>query len=201
MDEILKMLDEKLEYISHEIVLDTIYINAVSNLAGVECPKCKNVSFRVHAYYEKTFQDPPIQGKKVKIILRNRKMLYMKPEKIDGISIYDINSVFQLYPVLPKLYELVDSFKKLLFEKKFKNLSKWIKKAEKLDIDEIKSFLNGISMDIDGVKNAIKYKYSNGLAEGKINKIKVIKRIMYGRSSFAYLRRKILELEKFRYTN
>ena len=201
MDEILKMLDEKLEYISHEIVLDTIYINAVSNLAGVECPKCKNVSFRVHAYYEKTFQDPPIQGKKVKIILRNRKMLYMKPEKIDGISIYDINSVFQLYPVLPKLYELVDSFKKLLFEKKVKNLSKWIKKAEKLDIDEIKSFLNGISMDIDGVKNAIKYKYSNGLAEGKINKIKVIKRIMYGRSSFAYLRRKILELEKFRYTN
>ena len=198
MDEILKMLDEKLEYISHEIVLDTIYINAVSNLAGVECTKCKNVSFRVHAYYEKTFQDLPIQGKKVKIILRNRKMLYMKPEKIDGISIYDINSVFQLYPVLPKLYELVDSFKKLLFEKKVKNLSKWIKKAEKLDIDEIKSFLNGISMDIDGVKNAIKYKYSNGLAEGKI---KVIKRIMYGRSSFAYLRRKILELEKFRYTN
>ena len=172
MDEILKMLDEKLEYISHEIVLDTIYINAVSNLAGVECPKCKNVSFRVHAYYEKTFQDPPIQGKKVKIILRNRKMLYMKPEKIDGISIYDINSVFQLYPVLPKLYELVDSFKKLLFEKKVKNLSKWIKKAEKLDIDEIKSFLNGISMDIDGVKNAIKYKYSNGLAEGKIKVIK-----------------------------
>ena len=201
MDEILKMLDEKLEYISHEIVLDTIYINAVSNLAGVECPKCKNVSFRVHAYYEKTFQDLPIQGKKVKIILRNRKMLYMKPEKIDGISIYDINSVFQLYPVLPKLYELVDSFKKLLFEKKVKNLSKWIKKAEKLDIDEIKSFLNGISIDIDGVKNAIKYKYSNGLAEGKINKIKVIKRIMYGRSSFAYLRRKILELEKFRYAN
>lgn len=201
MDEILKMLDEKLEYISHEIVLDTIYINAVSNLAGVECPKCKNVSFRVHAYYEKTFQDLPIQGKKVKIILRNRKMLYMKPEKIDGISADDIDSVFQLYPVLPKLYELVDSFKKLLFEKKVKNLSKWIKKAEKLDIDEIKSFLNGISMDIDGVKNAIKYKYSNGLAEGKINKIKVIKRIMYGRSSFAYLRRKILELEKFRYAN
>ena len=129
------------------------------------------------------------------------KMLYMKPEKIDGISADDIDSVFQLYPVLPKLYELIDSFKKLLFEKKVKNLPKWIKKAEKLDIDEIKSFLNGISMDIDGVKNAIKYKYSNGLAEGKINKIKVIKRIMYGRSSFAYLRRKILELEKFRYAN
>ena len=128
-------------------------------------------------------------------------MLYMKPEKIDGISADDIDSVFQLYPVLPKLYELIDSFKKLLFEKKVKNLPKWIKKAEKLDIDEIKSFLNGISMDIDGVKNAIKYKYSNGLAEGKINKIKVIKRIMYGRSSFAYLRRKILELEKFRYAN
>mgnify|MGYP003399065133 CR=1 FL=1 len=40
----------------------------------------KKVSFRVHAYYEKTFQDLPIQGKKVKIILRNRKMLCMSKD-------------------------------------------------------------------------------------------------------------------------
>lgn len=36
------------------------------------------------------------------------------------------------------------------------------------------------------------YEYSNGLAEGIVNKIKVIKRIMYGRCSFEMLRSKVL---------
>ena len=38
-----------------------------------------------------------------------------------------------------------------------------------------------VSRIMEAVENAITYKYSNGLAEGKINKIKVIKRIMHGR--------------------
>ena len=51
--------------------------------------------------------------------------------------------------------------------------------------------------DIDAVKNAIKYKYNNGLAEGSVNKIKVIKRIMYGRNSFELLKAKVLFGELF----
>ena len=35
---------------------------------------------------------------------------------------------------------------------------------------------------MDAVKNAIKYEYSNGLVEESINKLNVIKRIMYGRN-------------------
>ena len=34
--------------------------------------------------------------------------------------------------------------------------------------------------------------YNNGLAEGSVNKIKVIKRIMYGRNSFELLKAKVL---------
>ncbi|RAZ95180.1 hypothetical protein DK853_31310, partial [Klebsiella oxytoca] len=32
------------------------------------------------------------------------------------------------------------------------------------------------------------FPYNNGLAEGSVNKIKVIKRIMYGRNSFDLLK-------------
>ena len=48
------------------------------------------------------------------------------------------------------------------------------------------------------VKNGIKLKYNNGLAEGSVNKIKVIKRIMYGRNSFDLLKAKVLLHEQFR---
>ena len=57
---------------------------------------------------------------------------------------------------------------------------------------ELNSFITLIESDIEAVKNAIKYEYSNGLTEGFNNKTKVIKRVMYGRCSFDLLRLKIL---------
>lgn len=71
-------------------------------------------------------------------------------------------------------------------------LDSWIKRAEILQITEINSFLKLIRSDLEAVKNAIKYDYSNGPAEGHNNKIKVIKRQMYGRCKFDLLRLKVL---------
>ena len=79
-----------------------------------------------------------------------------------------------------------------MFSKKYKKIEKWTKKAKKYKIPEIDSFINGIERDFEAVKNAIKYNYNNGLAEGSVNKIKLIKRIMYGRCSFELLRKKVL---------
>jgi transposase len=48
------------------------------------------------------------------------------------------------------------------------------------------------------VKNGISMQYNNGLVEGSVNKLKVIKRIMYGRNSFELLKAKVLLHEQFR---
>ncbi len=42
------------------------------------------------------------------------------------------------------------------------------------------------------MKNGLETSFNNGLAEGSVNKIKVIKRIMYGRCGFDLLRQKVL---------
>ncbi len=55
----------------------------------------------------------------------------------------------------------------------------------------------GLRKDLEAVKNSIIYSYSDGLAEGSINKLKVVKRIMYGRNSFELLKLKLLLLESF----
>lgn len=80
MDEFIKLLDPNLEYINHEIVDDTIYISVISNRDEVQCPFCGHISSRVHSTYERSFQDLPIQGKKVIINIKNRKMLCNNPE-------------------------------------------------------------------------------------------------------------------------
>lgn len=60
------------------------------------------------------------------------------------------------------------------------------------------SFILGLERDIEAVQRAITYDYHNGLAEGSVNQVKVIKRIMYGRCSFSTLRHKVLMLEKMK---
>ena len=74
MYEIVKLIDENLEYLRHEIAEEIYNIYVISSRKEVRCPYCGSVSSRVHSHYEKRFQDLPIQGKKVIVILNNRKM-------------------------------------------------------------------------------------------------------------------------------
>lgn len=86
-------------------------------------------------------------------------------------------------------------FKQTLFGKRESELDKWLAETDALGIDELCSFAAGIKREIAAVKNAISLDYNNGLAEGSVNKLKVIKRIMYGRSSFELQKGKLPRLE------
>jgi len=74
METIIKMLDSNLELNSYEIIDGTIYLHVESIRQGLQCPLCGSISTRVHSHYERSFQDLPIQGKKVVVIINNCKM-------------------------------------------------------------------------------------------------------------------------------
>ena len=120
------------------------------------------------------------------------KLLYKPIESVKEITESQLGQVVAEYPIIGVLYELVQSFKGIMSAKHFDKLDDWIENASQYNIDEINSFIAGINSDLEAVKNAARYEYNNGLAEGCINKLKVIKRIMYGRCSFNLLRSKIL---------
>lgn len=80
MDEFIKLLDQNLNYITHEIIDDICYITVTSNRDEIKCPFCGWLSSKVHSTYIRTFQDLPIQGKKVFVIIRNKKMFCKNPE-------------------------------------------------------------------------------------------------------------------------
>lgn len=75
MDELIKLLDADMEYVSHEILSDVINIYVESSRSSAVCPYCGIESSRVHSRYERRFSDLPIQGKQVEIVLNNRKYL------------------------------------------------------------------------------------------------------------------------------
>lgn len=106
-----------------------------------------------------------------------------------------------LYPIIGDIYDIVKEFKETLFSKKESEIDKWVEDAGALRMDEINRFINGVRRDIGAVKNAILLDYNNGLAEGSVNKLKIIKRIMYGRRSFELVKSKLLRLELKRKIN
>ncbi|PEB52876.1 hypothetical protein CON65_14515 [Bacillus pseudomycoides] len=73
MNDVVKLLDENLRYISHEIIEDTLFIRVASEKLSLTCPSCSITSTKVHSRYERTFHDLPIQGKKVVYVINNRK--------------------------------------------------------------------------------------------------------------------------------
>ncbi|WP_320920028.1 transposase [Enterocloster bolteae] len=117
--------------------------------------------------------------------------MYRKLEKANGITEEQYEAAVKKYPILGQLYDLLREFHRIMFSGKYDELDLWIETAQSLNVDEIDTYVNGLKSDIDAVKNAIKYKFNNGLAEGSVNKIKLIKRIMYGRNNFRLLKAKV----------
>jgi transposase len=116
------------------------------------------------------------------------KLLYKPIDKIKGISQGQLDRVIEKYPLLTAAYDLITTFKAMLASRRSEDLDEWMKSAKLLGSSDVDSFVNGVARDIDAVKNAIATVYSNGLAEGSVNKIKRIKHTMYGKAGFDTLR-------------
>nr|WP_238941979.1 transposase [Bacillus sp. REN10] len=68
----------------------------------------------------------------------------------------------------------------------------WIHQHEKSKFPLICSFIEGLKKDLPAVSNSIQEPWSNGVTEGHVNRLKTIKRMMYGRAKFSLLRIRVL---------
>jgi len=74
-----------------------------------------------------------------------------------------------------------------------KNWGNWFDRATAFDMaPEIRRFALSLITDEAAVKAALSMEWSNGQVEGRINRLKNIKRLMYGRASFDLLRKRVL---------
>ncbi len=69
----------------------------------------------------------------------------------------------------------------------------WLNAAKASGLPELIEFAKGIVRDRAAVAAALQYGWSNGITEGHVNRLKMIKRTAYGRASFALLRQRVLD--------
>ena len=68
----------------------------------------------------------------------------------------------------------------------------WLVAAEASGLPELVGFAKGIMRDRAAVEAALQYPWPNGITEGHVNGLKIIKRTAYGRASFELLRQHVL---------
>ncbi len=73
-------------------------------------------------------------------------------------------------------------------------LAPWLGAASASDLVEFREFAAGIERDRAAVEAALTTPWSSGTTEGQVNRIKMVKRAMFGRANFDLLRKRVLRV-------
>jgi transposase len=95
-------------------------------------------------------------------------------------------------PHLDALAGHVTEFAEILTGLHGSRLDDWLAAVEADDQPDLHSFARGIRRDYDAVKNGLTMPWNSGVVEGNVNRLKMIKRQMYGRAAFLLLRKRVL---------
>lgn len=95
-------------------------------------------------------------------------------------------------PLLAGLYDLAQRFCRLVRERHVDALLPWMEEALHSDFKELVIFVHGLQQDLAAVQAALSSDWSNGPVEGHVNRLKLVKRQMYGRARFDLLRIRLL---------
>ncbi len=144
----------------------------------------------LHDYISKKLEITFDQWKINKYVKRKDIINYILSWNYDeGIDIY-LKNIFEKYPDLLMFKDFYDDFKSSLVTLDKDAFLTLLQKEYNLSF--FNSFIKGLKNDFEAVVNASTYQYNNGIAEGSVNKLKLIKRQMYGRASIQLLKNMVL---------
>lgn len=103
-----------------------------------------------------------------------------------------VDTLKQQCPGFAVMRELVLGFRTILRVGKLATLHRWMKRARKTGIHALERFVRTLKQDLRAVEAAVTKPWSNGPVEGHINRLKMLKRQMYGRSGVELLRARLL---------
>jgi len=116
-------------------------------------------------------------------------LLTTAPEKLDADERRYIEQLGQTAPGLIQAAVVANAFTKMVRDHHDTGFEAWLEAAR---ASELRSFADGIDRDAAAVRAALTEPWSTSPVEGHINRVKTIKRQMYGRANYDLLRHRVL---------
>jgi transposase len=120
------------------------------------------------------------------------KILWKDREKLSEVQDNKLSTIIEKEESIDKLHVLTQDIKSIIRTNDKLKLQHWLVDAANSRFKEFKTFVNGIYADFKAVNNTLSFNLNNALLEGHVNRLKTIKRQMYGRANITLLRQKVL---------
>jgi transposase len=104
-----------------------------------------------------------------------------------------VEQLCQLDPGIAQACALTQAFLVLVRERRGNALEGWMTEAADSGIAEVARFARGLQADLPAIQAGLTLEWSNGVTEGQIHRLKLVKRQGYGRADFALLRQRVLQ--------
>jgi transposase len=104
-----------------------------------------------------------------------------------------VDQLCQADPAMARAHGLSHAFLTMVRERRGHDLEAWMAEAIHSGIEELARFARGLQDDLGAIKAGLTLEWSNGVTEGQIHRLKLLKRQGYGRAGFALLRQRILQ--------
>jgi transposase len=114
------------------------------------------------------------------------------PKVLNEVEQEDLAAILLASPPLKKAYDLIQSFLAMVHKREGKRLDAWLAQVTESGLPELQSFVAGVEKDKAAVKAGLTWSINNGMVEGHVTKLKLIKRQGYGRAGFQLLRKRVL---------
>lgn len=134
----------------------------------------------------------PPSTPKVPKVRRITSWMLRHPDSLTDDEQIRLKQVLASCPHLEAVTGHVTSFAEMLTERLGEQLNSWMAAVSADDLPQLHRFVRGLDTDHAAVRNGLTLPYSSGAVEGHVNRIKMLKRQMYGRAGFDLLRKRIL---------
>jgi transposase len=119
-------------------------------------------------------------------------LLLRRPSDLDEEEHAVLQQLGLRDPELTTTRHLVQEFMRMVRERRGRKLEAWVAQAQANGPPELRGFGRNLRRDWDAVHAGLTKAWSSGSVEGHVNRLKVIKRQMYGRAKFDLLRKRVL---------
>jgi transposase len=143
----------------------------------------------------KPWREPQAQVERLPLDKREPRpfWLLLRPlEKLTPDERARVEPILSANPQLARGHELKERFQRLVVQRDAAAVDPWLKDAAESDLPAFRRIARGIVQDYKAVRAALTTRWSNGQTEGQITRLKLIKRLGYGRAKPDLLRARVL---------
>jgi transposase len=120
-------------------------------------------------------------------------LMVSRPEKRSRVARLYLEQLCQVDDEMAQLYELAMVFLSMVRERRGEDLGAWRTQAMSSGMEPLARFAEGLQDDLPAIEAGLTLPWSNGVTEGQVNRLKLLKRQGYGRASVTLLRQRIVQ--------